>query len=149
MNVQERVAHESAARGLNDLVEVTLLVRRRDINLVKSLAQSNALEKMVNIRKLDYDQMQASLTHCVRMAQCDHGGARVMAQFMASLYNGDRVKADVSGIRSLDLENFEHLMNAMRFCYEMNSEPHKFFVNGNDLFERIIKNWGLEKRRRS
>jgi hypothetical protein len=49
---------------------------------------------------------------------------------------------------SLDSANFEHLLNILRLRFETHREPHQFFVNGGALFEQIIADWGLEKRRR-
>jgi len=75
-------------------------------------------------------------------------GGRVCATLLASLYNGERVKFDVSDLRRLDQDLFEHAMNTIRLCYETNREPHTFFVEGGRLFEEMIERWGLEKKRR-
>ncbi len=61
-----------------------------------------------------------------RWAERDCGSSRVFAHFLASLYNGFRVKADVSDIGVLDPESFEHLMNVMRLCSMTQREPHTF-----------------------
>lgn len=149
MNIQPITPHTWEPPNMDEVVEVKLRIPRRDVNKLHAWMHSDTYEQSQALRKANHEQLQESLTHCVDMALRDHGGARVMAQFMASLYNGDRVKADVSGISNLDAENFEHLMNAMRLCFETHREPHVYFVNGGEIFERIIKDWGLEKRRRS
>lgn len=133
----------------DEMVKVSLTIPRSDVQKLHAFMQSDTYEQTQALRREDAEQGRASLTHCVEMALQDHGGARVMAQFLCSLYNGNRVKADVSGIGTLDMANFEHLMNALRLCYQQHSEPHEFFVDGGALFERIIKDWGFEKRRRS
>ena len=76
-------------------------------------------------------------------------GGRVCATLLASLYNGYRVKFDASDLRVLDQVLFEHAMNTMRLCYELNAEPHTFFQDGGRLFEEMIETWGLEKKRRA
>jgi len=72
--------------------------------------------------------------------------SNVFAQFLASLYNGYRVKADVSDIGTLDSEYFEHLMNVLRLCYITQRKPHTFIDNGSEEFEGIISLWGMEKK---
>lgn len=135
---------------MDEMVNVTMTVPRRDVQTMLAWMTSDTWEKARQLRSEEHEQYIASLEHCVDMAaNHDHGGARVMAHFLGSLYNGKRVKADVSDIGVLDMANFEHLMNVLRLCHETHSEPHSFFANGNELFEHIIKVWRLENRRRS
>lgn len=79
----------------------------------------------------------------------DNSGARVFATLLASMYNGNRVKFDVSDLKLLDRVNFEHAINCMRLCQELHREPHQFFQNGSALFEQFIKDWKLEKKARA
>lgn len=129
-------------------VKVEMEIYECDLPKLQAWMNSDTWEMAQKIRAENHAGYIKSLEHCVEMALQDHGGARVMAQFLCSLYNGTRVKADVSGIGNLDLCNFEHLMNVLRLCYETNSEPHSFFVDGNAVFERIIRSWKLERRAR-
>lgn len=76
-------------------------------------------------------------------------GARIFATLLASLYNGNRVKLDVSDLRGLDAENFEHAINVIRLSFETHSEPHTWFQNGGRIFEKMIDDWRLEKKRRA
>lgn len=100
---------------------------------------------------------QANLTECLKSMEValnwalkhDTSGARVFATLLASMYNGNRVKFDVSDLKLLDAVNFEHAMNCMRLCQELHREPHQFFENGGVLFERFITDWKLEKKRRA
>lgn len=132
------------------MVEFTLTVPETDAPKLQAFMNSDSYEKAEAIRDADIEECTKSLEHCVNYASREYGsGATVFAQFLASLYNGNRVKADVSGISSLDRSNFEHLMNVLRLCKITSSEPHSFFKNGNDIFEAIIKRHGLEKRRKS
>lgn len=100
---------------------------------------------------------QANLTECLKSMEIalnwalkhDTSGARVFATLLASMYNGNRVKFDVSDLKLLDPVNFEHALNCMRLCQELHREPHQFFENGGELFERFITDWKLEKKRRA
>lgn len=131
-------------------VTVTLTLSADKVNKLHAFMAADTWEKAEAARKADLEGCMDSLEHAVRFATTHVGtsGGRVFATFLASLYNGNRVKADVSDIGCLDAGNFEHLLNVLRLCFETHREPHDFFKNGNDLFERIIKDWGLEKRRR-
>jgi len=99
----------------------------------------------------------AKLSECIKSLEValnwalnhDTSGARVFATLLASMYNGTRVKFDVSDLKRLDQGNFEHAMNCIRLCQETHREPHQFFKNGNALFERFIKDWKLEKKARA
>lgn len=132
------------------MVKFTLTLPETDLRKLQTFMSSDNYEKAEALRAADIEECTKSLEHCVNYASREYGsGAMVFAQFLASLYNGNRVKADVSGIRSLDRRNFEHLMNVLRLCVIAQQEPHSFFKNGNDIFENIILRHGLEKRRKS
>jgi hypothetical protein len=75
----------------------------------------------------------------------DCGSSRVFAQFLASLYNGYRDKADVSDIGTLDPVNYEHLMNVLRLRYMTQREPHTFIDNGSELL-RDYRSVGMERK---
>lgn len=111
---------------------------------------SDAWEKAEALRDARHEDCLKSIEHCFNLQRQHAGtsGGRVMASFLASLYNGNRVKVDVSDIRRLDVANFEHLMNALRLSFEAHAEPHTFFKDGGRLFEEMIERWGLEKKRR-
>ena len=134
----------------NKKVRFELTVPETDAPKLHAWMQSDIYEKAEVIRKADLAECTKSLEHVINYASREYGGAaEVFASFLASLYNGNRVKADVSRIGALDRSNFEHLMNVMRLCFMAHREPHDFFKNGNDIFEYIIRRHGLEKRKRS
>jgi hypothetical protein len=63
---------------------------------------SDSWERAENVRHATIQECTKSLEHCVRWAEHDCGSSNVFAQFLASLYNGYRIKADVSDIGTLD-----------------------------------------------
>lgn len=97
---------------------------------------------------------EGSLDACLKSAEIaldqalhqSGSGAMVLARVLASLYNGNRVKLDVSDLRRLDAANFEHALNVMRLSFETHSEPHSWFEGGGAIFEKMIKAWGFEKK---
>ena len=107
---------------------------------------SDSWERAKKVRHATIQEFTKSLEHFVRGAERDYGSSRVFAHFLASLYNGFRVKADVSDIGVLDPVSFEHLMNVMRSCYMTQRKPHTFIDNGSEIFEGIISQWGMGKK---
>lgn len=134
----------------DELVRVTATLRRGELEKFNAFMSGDAWEKAQAARNADLDKCAQSVAALLNAARQHLGtsGGRVCATLLASLYNGDRVKFDVSDLRRLDQCLFEHAMNTMRICYELNREPHQFFDNGGRLFEEMIETWGLEKKRR-
>lgn len=145
----DRYTDDDLERSLDEMVSVKFKLRRRDIEKLQAWMHSDDYEKAQALRRVDLKACLESLRFCVDVAlHHDYGTAIYTARFLASFYNGNRVQADVSSLFNFDGLHFEHLMNALRLCHETHREPHSFFVNGNAIFEEIIKRHGLEKRRR-
>lgn len=131
------------------MVSVTMTIPADDVPKLHAWMSADTYEQAQAIRAADLAQCLNSLEFCVNAVLTrPSGGTARIAAFLASLYNGTRVKVDLSGIGALDPEHFAHVMNVMRLCFETSREPHSFFKKGNDIFERIIADYGLEKRRR-
>ena len=110
---------------------------------------SDTWEQAQAVRADNIENWTGSLEIAVNWAlRHDNSGARVFASLLASMYNGNRVKFDASDLKLLDGANFEHAINCMRLCQETCREPHQFFKNGGQLFERMIEQWGFEKKTR-
>ena len=132
--------------ALPKMVTFSLTIEEGEQAKLMAFMSSDSWERAEEVRKATLHECTNSLKHCVMWAQRDCGSSRVFAHFLASLYNGYRVKADVSDIGALDPENFEHLMNVLRLCYMTQREPHSFLVNGSEVFEGIINQWGMEQK---
>jgi hypothetical protein len=128
------------------MVTFSLTIEEGEQAKLMAFMSADSWERAEEVRNASIQECTKSLKHCVMWAQRDCGSSRVFAQFLASLYNGYRVKADVSDIGTLDPENFEHLMNALRLCYMTQREPHTFVDNGSEVFEGIISQWNMEKK---
>jgi len=126
------------------MVTFSLTIEEDEQAKLMAFMSSDSWERAEEVRKASIHECTNSLKHCVMWAQRDCGSSRVFAHFLASLYNGYRVKADVSDIGALDPENFEHLMNVLRLCYMTQREPHTFVDNGSEVFEGIISQWDME-----
>lgn len=121
-----------------------------EFDKLQAFWNSGQYEKAAALREARLDQCLKSAEVALTWATREYcSAARVFATLLASLYNGNRVKFDVSDLRRLDMANFEHAMNVMRLSFETSSEPHTWFKNGNDIFEKMIADWKLEKKRRA
>lgn len=135
----------------SELRTVTLKIRADRVEKLHAFMAGDTWEKAQAARNADIEACVKSVGVLLNTARRHVGtsGGRVCATLLGSLYNGERVKFDASDLRRLDQELFEHAMNTMRACYELNREPHTFFENGGVLFEEMIATWGLEKKRRA
>lgn len=151
INVAPSEMTRHAAEDPNAPVQVTLSVAPRHLQKLMELMDSGAWERAQEARAANQTGWAMSASRVLYCARNHHGtsGGRVCATLLASLYNGQRVRFDVSDLLLLDRELFEHAMNTMRLCYETNSEPHTFFEGGGAIFEEMIETWGLEKKRRA
>lgn len=146
----QRAPRPAGVLRRSETVTVTLTISPDKVDKLHAFMDSDTWEKAEAVRKANLEGCIDSLEHAINVATTHVGtsGGRTFATFLASLYNGERVKVDASSIMSLDGANFEHLLNILRLRFETHREPHQFFVNGGTLFEQIIADWGLEKRRR-
>lgn len=87
-----------------------------------------------------------SLQHILEVATTQTGsGARVCASILGSCYNGNRIKVDLTDLRLLDSELLEHVLNVLKLDFLCVQEVHTYFEDGGAIWERMIKDWDLEK----
>lgn len=131
-------------------VTVRMTMPKSRLAKLQTLLDADTWEKAQAARDLKLSECHQSIGVLFNTQRQHLGtaGGRVCATLLASLYNGERVRFDVSDLRCLDQHLFEHALNTMRLCYELNAEPHTFFSDGGRLFEEMIERWGLEKKRR-
>lgn len=92
------------------------------------------------------NQSVASLRELVRIAQGNSGQCRYIARFLAGLYNGPRFRFDLTDLRPIDTELFEHAIAVLRMDHAPEKEVHNYFVDGSRLWEEdIIGRWDLDK----
>ncbi len=131
------------------MVTVTLTIPSEKADKLQAFMHSETWEKAEAARKANLEQCVQSLLECVRFVRRHHANStRFIASVLCSLYNGDRVKVDLSGIGLIDMHWKEHVLNVIRLHYEGMREPHTYIVDGGRIFEEIIKQYGFEKHRR-
>jgi hypothetical protein len=132
-----------------EMVTITMTIPKEKAGKLSAFMASDTWEKAMAARDADIAKCRESLFACVEWVQAHHANStRFIASVLGSLYNGERVKVDLSNIGLLDMVWAEHVLNVIRLRYEAMREPHTYFENGGQLFEQIIKMYGLEKRRR-
>lgn len=132
-----------------DRVSVTLTIPADQVDKLHAFMAADTWDKAMAARDANLAECEKSLLECVRFVRQHHANStRFIASVLCSLYNGERVKVYMSDITRLDMVWAEHVLNVIRLHYEGFREPHTYIVNGGKIFEEIILQYGLEKRRR-
>jgi hypothetical protein len=73
----------------------------------------------------------------------DSGQAGVIARFLLCLYNGYRFKFDLTDLRRLDGALHDDCLAVLRMDHTPLLEVHRYIENGQQEFERMARDWGL------
>jgi hypothetical protein len=92
------------------------------------------------------DQGIDSLKTLYTLAQSDTGQARIIARFLACLYNGYDFKFDLTDFRALDHELFVHCLNVLVMDQRCEKEVHEYFENGGKRWGNLIAYHGLRSK---
>lgn len=82
-----------------------------------------------------------SLSYPLEVAEGSFGQARVAAQSLAGLYNGDDFPLSLADFRRLDDDLLEHCMEALRLGSRLATEVHRYFPNGKEIIGPRVR-WG-------
>lgn len=138
----------------DDKIDITLEVPRHLVAafnetvrefFVKSHAGTTAAQRAAEVRARDKDAGLDSLVHLVNFADGNTGQCEIIARFLAGLYNGTAFPFDLTELRGLDPDLFEHCMSVLRLDNTPTVEIHKYFPDGKVRWTRMIKEWNLEK----
>ncbi|MES2353119.1 MAG: hypothetical protein V4568_01755 [Pseudomonadota bacterium] len=116
--------------------------------LLNEFFNGTRYQAIVEKKRADQETQIASLQHLYNLTQ-KHSGtgqARVIAHFLACLYNGYRFQFDLTDFRSLDTDIFQHCLNVLWLDNQPAQEVHCYFQNGGELWERMIEEYGLKDR---
>jgi hypothetical protein len=103
-------------------------------------------QRAAEIRAQDRDAGLDSLAYLFGVAESDTGQSARVAQFLAGLYNGPRYPFDLTDLRALDDDLFEHCMAVLRMDHRPDVEVHRYFPDGGKRWEKMIADWSLDKR---
>lgn len=85
----------------------------------------------------------AELVRLLRIAQGHSGQCRIVAEFLLSLYNGNRFKFDLTDFRCLDREIFNDCLEVLKLDNCPVQEVHCYFKNGSRIWESLAKDWNI------
>lgn len=71
------------------------------------------------------------------------GGSKVIAEVLASLYNGARFKIDLTDLRLLDSELHADVLRVIYLDHAPAQEVHSYFPQGGRRFEAMFRDYGL------
>lgn len=103
-------------------------------------------QRAAEVRARDRDTGLDSLIHLAQLAEGDTGQCGIVARFLAGLYNGQEFPFDLTELRGLDQDLFEHCLAVLRLDNTQAVEIHRYFPDGDARWKRIIQNWNLDKR---
>jgi hypothetical protein len=97
----------------------------------------------IRARQNDREQGLASLRHLYDVAQGHSGQCRYIAAFLLGLYNGGRFPFDLTDLRCIDHDLFEHCIAVLRMDRQPQQEVHCYFEHGGQKWERMGRNWRM------
>jgi hypothetical protein len=107
---------------------------------------STAAQRAAELRLQDKDAGLDSLAVLIDLTRGDTGQCGVVARFLAGLYNGADFPFDLTELRGLDADLFEHCMAVLRLDNHPEVEIHKYIPDGDKVFLKMLQDWSLVKR---
>lgn len=84
-----------------------------------------------------------ALARLLNVARGHSGQCRIVAEFLLSLYNGNRFKFDLTDFRCLDRELFDDCLEVLKLDYHPVREVHCYFKNGGKIWEALAEDWRI------
>lgn len=85
-------------------------------------------------------ELQNALDSLLKTANGDTGGSRRAAQFLLSLWNGARYKADLQELLYVDKDQFEDMQTGLKTLYQQKAQLDTFVTEVH--MKPIIESWG-------
>jgi hypothetical protein len=101
-------------------------------------------QRAAEIRAQDRDAGLDSLAQLLGIAERDTGQSGIVARFLAGLYNGERYRFDLTELRALDDDLFEHCLAVLRLDHRPAVEVHRYFPDGGERWQKMIAAWQLD-----
>lgn len=106
--------------------------------VVESLQEEQFLRGQLSVTLDDY---KSAVVQLVRVAQQDSSGSSTAAQVLLSIYNSRNWQLDISDLGSLDYENLNAALIAIRGWLFVQEYPHNIIDNGAEIFQRLEEQW--------
>ena len=108
-------------------------------------AKTTPGQRAAEIRAQDRDAGLDALMALLEVAERDAGQSGVVARFLAGLYSGTDYPFDLTELRRLDADLFEHCLAVLRLDNHPSAELHSYVPDGEARWRRMIAAWGLDK----
>jgi hypothetical protein len=105
-----------------------------------------AAQRAIEVRLKDRDAGLDSLAYLLRLTLGTSGQCGIVARFLAGLYNGNDFPFNLTELRGLDADLFEHCVATLRLDNEPTVEIHKYIPDGEKVFLKLLQDWDLVKR---
>lgn len=123
-----------------------LFLQNADGFLEKADSGTASTQRVVEMRMQDVDSGLDSLAHLVTLARGGTGQCGIVVRFLASLYNGMDFPFDLTELRALDADLFEHCMAVLRLDHRPEHEIHRYIPDGDKVFLKMLEDWNLVSR---
>jgi hypothetical protein len=107
---------------------------------------STTAQRALEVRSQDRDAGLDSLAFLLRLTLGSSGQCGIVARFLAGLYNGIDFPFDLTELRAIDADLFEHCMAVLRLDNTPTVEIHKYIPDGDKVFLKMLQDWNLVKR---
>lgn len=107
---------------------------------------NTAAQRALEVRAQDRDAGFDSLDWLVDLTLGETGQCGIVARFLASLYNGQDFPFDLTELRGLDDDLFEHCLAVLRLDNTPTVEIHNYLPDGEKVFRKMLEDWNLIKR---
>jgi hypothetical protein len=87
-----------------------------------------------------HDELKEALHRLIQCANEDTGGSRRVAEFLLSLWNGTRFKADLQEILYSDKPQFDDMQTVIRGLYAAKDQLDTYVTE--EQMKPIIEEWG-------
>ncbi|WP_455285943.1 DUF7673 family protein [Cupriavidus necator] len=102
-------------------------------------------QRAAEIRAQDHDAGLDSLAYLVNFAEGNSRQAGAVARFLIGLDNGLDFPFNLTDLRELDADLFEHCLALLRLNYNATVDIHQYFPDGDELFQGLIRHWHLDQ----
>ncbi|MGA4422858.1 DUF7673 family protein [Ralstonia nicotianae] len=124
---------------------VEAFLQTTDEFFAQAREQNTPGQRAAEIRAQDRDAGLDSLMALLDVAEGDRGQSGVVARFLASLYDGTTYPFDLTALRALDADLFEHCLAVLRLDNHPSVPVHRYVPDGEARWLRMIATWGLDK----
>ncbi|BBU30378.1 hypothetical protein BTHE68_41120 [Burkholderia sp. THE68] len=98
-------------------------------------------QRAAKVRAQDRERGLTSLVVLLDVAGSDAVQTRVIAAFLAGLYNGEKYPFDLRELRRLDDDLFEHCLAVLRVYNAASSAVRKYFSEDATRWQSLIERW--------